>query len=82
MLDVAVHPPQHISLQRREHGFTVALECKRGGFVRRIDRGFTKAPAERASNQPLQLRGARGPNHEEVSQPCVHLVGADSHALQ
>ncbi len=82
MLDIRVHPAQHVTLQRRQQRLTVALEHERSGLVQAVDLGLPETAAERAPDEPLQLDAAGRPDGQEVGQPRVHLIGLDACPLE
>ncbi len=82
VLDPAIHPAQHVALQRRQDGLAVALEHQRPRLVQPVHLRLAQVAAERAAHQPLQLRPGRGTRVEVVGEARVRLVGPHSRALQ
>jgi hypothetical protein len=82
MLDVAVDPAKHVSLQRRQHGLAVALEDERARLVQPIDRRLAQSATEGPSDEPLQLDAPRGSRGQELDDPRVGLVGANPNPLE
>ena len=82
VLDVPVHPAQHVPLERSQGRLSVALKHQRTGLVQAVDLRLAEAATERAANQPLQLDAAHRAHGDEVGEAGVSLVRSHSHRLQ
>ena len=82
VLDPALHPAQHVPLQRRQDGLAVALEHQRPRLVQAVHERLAQVAAEGAAHQPLQLRPGGGAGVEVVGEARVRLVGSHPRALQ
>ena len=82
VLDIGVHPAQHVTLQRRQQRLAVALEHECSGLVQAVDLGLPETAAERAPDEPLQLDAPGRPDGQEAGQPRVDLIGLDACPLE
>ncbi len=82
MLHEAVAPAHHVTLQRRQRRFAVALEQQRPRLVQAVQDRFSETATERPAHEPLQLHSARRSHRQEVLKACVYLIRSNPNPLE